>query len=107
MEQAILVYVDLERTPIKVGQLWGRSRNGRESMSFEYEREWLRHPKRFSLDPALKLAVGSFHASQDKPMFGAIDDSAPDRWGRLLTTYVIMHFSIRGFQVGAYHLPMT
>lgn len=84
MEETILVYIDLEGTPIKAGQLWGRFRNGRESMSFEYDREWLNHPKRFSLDPALKLAVGSFHASPDKPMFGAIDDSAPDRWGRLL-----------------------
>lgn len=54
MEKAILVYVDLIGTPIKVGQLWGRYRNGRESMSFEYDRDWLNHPKRFSLDPALK-----------------------------------------------------
>lgn len=84
MEQGILVYVDLEGIPIKVGQLWSRLRNGRESMSFEYNRDWLSHPKRFSLDPALKLAVGSFHASPDKPLFGGIDDSAPDRWGRLL-----------------------
>lgn len=84
MKQAILVYVDLMGTPQKVGLLWGHTRNGRESMSFEYDREWLNHPKRFSLDPALKLDIGSFHASPDKPIFGAIDDSAPDRWGRLL-----------------------
>ncbi len=84
MEEAILVYVDLLGTPIKVGQLWEHYRNGRESMSFEYDRNWLYHPQRFSLDPALKLDIGSFHASQDKPLFGAIDDSAPDRWGRLL-----------------------
>src|SRR5580658_10273395 len=84
MEHAILVYVDLVGIPMKVGQLWGRFRNGRESMSFEYDRHWLNHPKRFSLDPALKLVAGSFHASSDKPLFGAIDDSAPDRWGRLL-----------------------
>jgi serine/threonine-protein kinase HipA len=84
MEHAILVYVDLVGIPMKVGQLWGRFRNGRESMSFEYDRDWLNHPKRFSLDPALKLVAGSFHAASDKPLFGAIDDSAPDRWGRLL-----------------------
>lgn len=84
MEQAILVYVDLMGIPMKVGHLWGRFRNGRESMSFEYDRNWLNHPKRFSLDPALKLVTGSFHAASDKPLFGAIDDSAPDRWGRLL-----------------------
>ena len=81
MDQTILVYLDLQGIPIKVGKLWGRSRNGRESMSFEYDPNWLSHPKRFSLDPALQLDVGSFHASPDKPLFGAIDDSAPDRWG--------------------------
>ena len=41
-------------------------------------------PNRFSLDPALQLSEGAFHASIDKPLFGAIEDSAPDRWGRLL-----------------------
>ncbi len=84
MEQAILVYLDLEGKLIKVGQLWSRSRMGRESMSFEYDRDWLNHPQRFPLDPALNLVAGSFHASLDKPLFGALDDSAPDRWGRLL-----------------------
>ena len=38
MEQAILVYVDLDGMPVKVGQLWGHYRHGRESMSFEYDR---------------------------------------------------------------------
>lgn len=84
MEQAILVYLDLEGIQIKVGRLWARYRNGRESMSFEYDHSWLNHPKRFSLEPALKLIAGPFHTSSDKPLFGAIDDSAPDRWGRLL-----------------------
>ncbi|HSX11504.1 MAG TPA: HipA domain-containing protein, partial [Chlamydiales bacterium] len=84
MEQPIIVYVDLDGVLMKMGRLWGHYRQGRESMSFEYDREWLEHPKRFSLDPALKLIAGSFHASSDKPLFGAIDDSAPDRWGRLL-----------------------
>lgn len=84
MEQAILTYVDIEGVPIKVGQLWAHYRNGRESVSFEYDREWLNHPKKFSLDPALQLTPGSFHVSPEKPLFGAIEDSAPDRWGRLL-----------------------
>jgi len=84
MEQVVLVYIDLEGKAIKVGRLWSHYRNGKESMSFEYDRNWLNHPKRFSLDPALKLVSGTFHASQNKPVFGAIDDSAPDRWGRLL-----------------------
>lgn len=57
MEQTILVYVDLLGVPLKVGQLWAHFRNGRESISFEYDRYWLSHPKRFSLDPALKLTA--------------------------------------------------
>lgn len=56
MEQTILVYVDLMGIQVKVGQLWGHSR-GRESISFEYDRAWLSHPNRFSLDPALKKAL--------------------------------------------------
>lgn len=84
MDEAILIYVDLEGVPMKVGKLWDHYRHGRESVSFEYDDDWLNHPKRFSFDPALQLVTGTFHASSDKPLFGAIDDSAPDRWGRLL-----------------------
>lgn len=84
MDQGILVYVDLMSRPLKVGQLWVHMRHGKESMSFEYDRNWLSHPNRFSLDPALKLDGGAFHAPAEKPIFGAIDDSAPDRWGRML-----------------------
>jgi len=80
----IFVYLDLMGTPLKVGQLWSRFRSGRESMSFEYDRAWLKHPNRFSLDPALSLDTGSYHTASDKPLFGGIDDSSPDRWGRLL-----------------------
>ena len=84
MDQSILVYVDLNGTPHQVGKLWVHDRKRRESISFEYNRDWLSHPRCFALDPALKLVSGPFHASPDKPLFGAIDDSAPDRWGRLL-----------------------
>ncbi|MDE3056159.1 MAG: HipA N-terminal domain-containing protein [Verrucomicrobiota bacterium] len=81
MRKNVLVYVGLEGVSIRVGTLWAHERAGKESFSFEYEKEWLRHPKRFSLDPALQLVEGPFHASADKPLFGAIEDSAPDRWG--------------------------
>lgn len=84
MNEHIFVYLDLDCEVIKVGELWVHERYGRESFSFEYDRNWLKSPKRFSLDPALQLVQGPFHATQDKPLFGAIDDSAPDRWGRTL-----------------------
>ena len=45
---------------------------------------WLEDPVRFSLEPALQVGPGAFHTPADTPMFGAIGDSAPDRWGRAL-----------------------
>ncbi len=84
MEREILVYVDLAGSMQRVGRLWARVRKGRESATFEYDPSWLSHPQRFSLEPALTLDPGPFHASADQPLFGAIGDSAPDRWGRAL-----------------------
>jgi serine/threonine-protein kinase HipA len=84
MDRETLVYLDLDGVPNLVGRLWARLRKGRESATFEYDRAWLEHPMRFSLEPALKLGPGPFHTSADLPMFGAIGDSAPDRWGRAL-----------------------
>src|SRR5215471_403078 len=84
MNHELFVYVDLRGTPHLVGRLWTRARKDRESATFEYDRTWLAHPDRFSLDPALKLGPGPFHAPADRALFGAIGDSAPDRWGRVL-----------------------
>ncbi len=84
MDTEALVYVELSGEAVLVGRLWARTRKGRESASFEYDSEWLKHPERFALEPALQLGPGPFHTAADKPMFGAIGDSAPDRWGRVL-----------------------
>ncbi len=84
MDDAILTYVDLNGHLILAGYLWVHSKQGRQHVSFEYDRAWLKNPHRFALDPALQLSEGAFHASMDKPLFGAIEDSAPDRWGRIL-----------------------
>ena len=84
MEKEILVYVDLQGQPRLVGRLWTRTRNQRDGATFEYDKTWLTHAVRFSLGPALKLGPGPFHTASDKPLFGAIGDSAPDRWGRVL-----------------------
>ncbi len=85
MDREILVYIDTKSGLSLVGRLWGRQRKNRESASFEYDEEWLANPeRRFALEPALALAPGPFHTTGDKPLFGAIGDSAPDRWGRVL-----------------------
>jgi serine/threonine-protein kinase HipA len=84
MEKDFFVYVDLGGVPHLVGRLWTRVRKNKEGASFEYNDAWLKHPNNFSLEPALKLGPGPFHTVADMPMFGAIGDSAPDRWGRAL-----------------------
>lgn len=84
MDREIFVYIDLHGAPVLVGRLWTRVRKGRESASFEYDASWLDHPERFALEPALTLAPGPFHTLPEKALFGAIGDSAPDRWGRVL-----------------------
>ncbi len=82
MQKEALVYVDLDSVPHLMGRLWARVRNNREGATFEYDRAWLQNPDRFSLEPALKVGPGPFHTSAGTAMFGAIGDSAPDRWGR-------------------------
>src|ERR1700681_2844615 len=84
MDKETLVYVDLDVVPHLMGRLGARVRKNKESATFEYNQAWLEHPARFSLEPALQLGPGPFHTPADTPMFGAIGDSAPDRWGRAL-----------------------
>jgi serine/threonine-protein kinase HipA len=84
MNREIFVYIDLNNIPIRVGRLWTRYRSGRETATFEYDKSWLESSFAFSLEPALSLNVGPYHSNADKPLFGAIGDSAPDRWGRVL-----------------------
>lgn len=80
----IFVYISLGETNHFVGRLWCHDRNGRERASFEYDKAWLKHPERFALEPALTLTEGAFHTQVDQRLFGAMGDSAPDRWGRVL-----------------------
>jgi serine/threonine-protein kinase HipA len=83
-DRQLFVYADLDGTPALVGRLWARVRRGRESATFEYDDTWLKHPSKFALEPALVLGKGPLHTSQGRQIFGAIGDSAPDRWGRVL-----------------------
>jgi serine/threonine-protein kinase HipA len=84
MDEKTHVYVDLGGTSVPVGILWSRARKGQESATFEYQKGWLENPKRFSLEPALMLGPGPYHTGEGKALFGALGDSAPDRWGRVL-----------------------
>ncbi len=80
----ILVSILLGSENIRIGKLWFHVKGRKESASFEYDKEWLNHPEKFALEPALNLTEGTFHTDQGISLFGAIGDSAPDRWGRVL-----------------------
>lgn len=76
--------MDIDGAPHRAGCLWIRSAKGRESASFKYDEDWLKLPLRFALEPALLLDNRTHHTQQGRSLFGAIGDSSPDRWGRML-----------------------
>lgn len=84
MDRETYVHVALDDENRLVGRLWTRVRKGRESATFQYEDDWLNDPERFALEPALALGPGAHHTDAGRALFGALGDSAPDRWGRAL-----------------------
>lgn len=78
------VYVDLGSTTHLVGRLWTRATRGNQSASFQYASEWLANPASFALEPGLRIGQAAHHTVQGRALFGALGDSAPDRWGRML-----------------------
>ncbi len=79
----VFVYIDLGDETHLVGTLWSRTnQRGQVTATFRYADSWLQHPLRFAVDPLLDPATGpTFHKNR---LFGAIADSAPERWGRTL-----------------------
>ena len=84
-EREVEVHVDLEGRPCRVGLLRRHaSRRRDDTLTFEYDRAWLEDERRYPLDPALPLTPGLFEANRRGRLSGAIDDAAPDTWGRQL-----------------------
>lgn len=80
----VFVSIQLDSKKLPVGTLCYHRKSGRESASFAYDASWLRRPDSFTIDPALNLTEGTFHTFEQQKLFGAIGDSAPDWWGRVL-----------------------
>ena len=85
VEKIIYVYADwMNKLPVLMGRLYVNAGRGKELYSFEYNKDWIRSADAsFVFDPDLRLYEGRQYAP-DKPLFGVIEDSCPDRWGRLL-----------------------
>lgn len=56
----------------------------RGQIRFKYEREWLKDPRAFTLDPDLSLDEHPFFPKPELGSFGILLDSSPDRWGQTL-----------------------
>ena len=72
-------------TPSLVGKIIIDEGRGKQIVSFEYADEWLNDlNNNISLDPDIRLFKGRQYVPSDRLLFGAFEDSCPDRWGRLL-----------------------
>ena len=78
------VFIDWQGNLLRLGLMRRIPRAGRETVSFEYDQEWVNSTENFSIDPALPIGPGTFYPPDGKEMFGTIGDSAPDNWGRSL-----------------------
>ena len=67
MERSVLVFADLGGVSHLTGRLWSRARRGQETPSFEYDKNWLAHPERFALEPALTLGPDRTTPGRAKP----------------------------------------
>ncbi len=86
MSSLIEVWLDWVDELTLLGHLRRIPNRSGETASFTYARSWREHPKAFAIDPALPLSEGEFYP-QSGALFGAIGDSAPDRWGQDLMRY--------------------
>jgi serine/threonine-protein kinase HipA len=75
-------YVELAGQTVAIGDAHFNFRQGRLTATFSYDRDYIALPGAYAIDPALRLATGSWALPQGFP--GAFSDAAPDRWGRNL-----------------------
>lgn len=78
----VSLVLDGQRT--LVGRLWITATPRHQRATFTYDDAWLHHPNRFALEPALSLGPDPYYTADRQVLFGALGDSAPDRWGRTL-----------------------
>lgn len=84
MERRLFVHVEIAGVTHFVGTPWTHRTKGRERATFEYDASWVSSPNSFALEPALRLGIDAYHTVAGQSLFGAMGDSAPDRWDRVL-----------------------
>lgn len=80
-ESVLEVWLDSDLEPAsQVGIL----ADDRGQIRFHYDRDWLKGPRAFALDPDLSLDEHPFFPKPELGNFGIFLDSSPDRWGQTL-----------------------
>lgn len=77
-------FLDWQGRCRRIGLMRRHGSRGRQSVTFEYDPEWIRDAAGVLLDPALPVGPGTFRPPAGREMFGTLGDSAPDTWGRTL-----------------------
>lgn len=78
------VYADIASATRFLGRLFASASRGRETATFIYDPAWIEAEDHFALEPALALSRGPHYTAPGRTLFGALGDSAPDRWGQTL-----------------------
>lgn len=84
MRDSIQVILGGAYGPQQVGTFYPSYRGYHEAHAFAYSEDWLENPDFFDLDPYLEPHEGEQFTPPSQPMFGALRDTMPDRWGRML-----------------------
>jgi serine/threonine-protein kinase HipA len=80
-QNALEVWLDCDlQPPCLVGTL----SHDRGHIRFHYNRDWLKNPRAFAVDPDLSLDEHPFFPKPELGNFGIFLDSSPDRWGQTL-----------------------
>lgn len=80
-DKVLEVWLDCDLGPAcRVGAL----AHDRGQIRLHYERDWLKDPRAFALDPDLSLDEHPFFPKPELGNFGVFLDSSPDRWGQTL-----------------------
>jgi serine/threonine-protein kinase HipA len=78
------VYLDWRGKCRQIGLMRRHAGRTRESVTFEYDPDWIASTGNFSINPSLPVGPGIFRPPAGQEMFGTLGDSTPDTWGRTL-----------------------
>ncbi len=83
-EKVVYLYLSLTEE-IYLGKLYIQNNRGNEVYSIELSDDYLKSKySKYKIDPEISNYMGRQFQSSDKPIFGFLSDSCPDRWGRIL-----------------------